>query len=190
MGEPSRDAECQTVAVHQPVDGLGRQRLWLLAAVTAEPDEQRVLVTQPTMQHPGRPRQHPRRDHAVPGGGVGVESGGGPATGSSGSDGGLLDLPRWRPAAKIAAATAATTMPIRTQAHQGSPPLSVFDFDDDVCVAFILIDFELWTDTPPAFVADAVLVCVLVVVRGAWSFPPPEVFVPGSDFAGAVTSLA
>jgi hypothetical protein len=28
------------------------------------------------------------------------------------------------------------------------------------------------------------------VVRGAWAFDPPDVFVPGSDLEGAVTALA
>jgi hypothetical protein len=63
----------------------------------------------------------------------------------------------------------------------------VLDFADEICVALSLSDFELWTVTPSGLVADAVTVRVFVVVRGASGFDPPEVFVPGSGLAGAVT---
>jgi hypothetical protein len=44
--EPIWDPGGEAVAVDEPVDGLGRQRLGLLAAVAAEPHEERVLVAQ------------------------------------------------------------------------------------------------------------------------------------------------
>lgn len=92
-------------------------------------------------------------------------------------------------------------MPIRTQAHQGSPPLSLLEFAGEVCVALTVTDFVLWTVTPGlvtaglvtdtvvvrVFVLVCVLVCVLVLVSAV---DVAVVRVPASDFAGAVTLLA
>jgi hypothetical protein len=117
----------------------------------------------------------------------GVELDGGLPLWASGPRGGFVDFPRRWPAAKIPAATSATPIPIKTHAHQGSPPSSLLDFPVAVWLAFTLSDFELWTFTVPGLVAETVFVRVFVVVRGVSVFDWMIVFVSGSDFEGAVT---